>query len=284
MAGRLVLVGTPIGHRGDLSPRAQAALREADVLYCEDTRSLRRLLGEAGRLPPRVSCHKDNERARTRRLLADLEAGRMVAYVSEAGMPGIRDPGLALVRAARDAGFEVDVVPGPSAVTCALAHAGFEGPFTFVGFAPRNTAARRRFLADLARRPEVVVLFEAPARVPALLRDLGALGPEASARPAVMIREMTKRHQQTVAGTVETVARACSEPLLGEVTIVLGPRTEPAAAGDDPAQAAARAVLDALTDPGLRPRARAKAVAKLVGMPAAQVYERLARTDYDEPA
>ena len=284
--GRLVLVATPIGNREALSPRARRTILEADVVYCEDTRSLPRLLPDESRLPPRVSCHRDNERGRIERLLADLSAGRTVVYVSEAGMPGIRDPGLALVRAARAAGHSVDVVPGPSAVTCAVALAGFEGPFAFLGFVPRKGAERRAFLAGAARHTETVVLFEAPGRLPALLRDLAGAVPDPQRRSAVIARELTKLHQQVRAGTLAELAGAFEGPVRGEVTVVVGPAA-PSGEPDD-GMRAARGVLDAVLDPGLRPRERARRIAERTGLSTDEVYRRLtggaARTsEPDEP-
>ncbi|RMH00262.1 MAG: 16S rRNA (cytidine(1402)-2'-O)-methyltransferase [Deltaproteobacteria bacterium] len=281
--GRLVIVGTPIGNRGDLSPRARRAIEEADVVYCEDTRSLRRLLPDVERLPPRISCHKDNEAVRVDRLLEDLAAGRTVAYVCEAGMPGIRDPGMRLVRAAKAAGFPVDVVPGPSAVTCALAHAGAEGPFVFLGFAPRKGTARAAFLGDLAGRRETAVVFEAGNRLPKLLRDLAAVVPAPDLRRVVVARELTKLHEEVVEGTLLELTEVFDGEVRGEVTLVVTPAEGPRSA-PEPAHTVARAVLDALTDPDLRPRARAKRIAELAGLPADEVYRRLAATGDDPDA
>ena len=277
MAGRLVLVGTPLGHRGDLSPRARAAMEGADLLLCEDTRSVARLLPDAAGLPPRVSCHRDNERARVPLLLEHLAAGHQVAYVSEAGMPLWSDPGAELVRAAAEAGFEVDVVPGPCAAVTAVCHAGVRGAVRFVGFAPRSGRARRELLERLGAEADATVLYEAGNRSHTLLADLARALPDAAERAVTVCRELTKVHQEILRGTVAQLSGEVREPLRGEVTLVLAGtrRTDAVSSRVEGERAAARATLDALLDPGLRPRARARALAELTGLSAREIYDRL---------
>ena len=172
MTGKLVLVGTPLGNREDLSARARRTLLEADLLLCEDTRSPQRLLGEV-ELPERISCFVGNEHERVALLLERLAAGQTVAFVSEAGLPVWSDPGRMLVAAAVAGGFPVDVIPGPTAGTCALALSGFvaEGA-CFWGFIPRTGKSRDEVLEQISSAPGVAILYEAGNRTPTLLRDL----------------------------------------------------------------------------------------------------------------
>lgn len=273
---RLVLVGTPLGNREDLSARGRAALLEADLLFCEDTRSPLRLLGEAdaARLPPRVSCFVANEGARVDALLDALREGKVVAYVSEAGMPVWSDPGAVLVRAAVGAGFEIDVVPGPTAASIVLAASGFDATGAlFLGFIERSGAERKRALETIARAAGPVLLYEAGNRTPALMRDLATALPDADTRQVVIGRELTKRHQQWIRGSAAALAAEIGEPLRGEVTVAIAGAPELDA--DDPGRAAARAVLELMLDASLKPKARAKAIAALTGESASAVYDRL---------
>ena len=279
MTGKLVLIGTPLGNREDLSPRARRALAEADLLLCEDTRSPQRLLGLSGtgdeiQLPERISCFVGNEHERLGLLRERLAAGQTVAYVSEAGLPVWSDPGRFLVAAAVEAGFEVDVIPGPTAATCALALSGFVAERArFYGFLPRGGAERDAVLAELAREPGAALIYEAGNRVPALLRDLVAGSGE---RAIVIVREYSKLHQEVLRGRVGELAEQIREPLRGEVTLVLAgfERLDDQARVDAPIEAA-RAVLEIMLDASLKPRARAKALAELTGLDARALYERL---------
>jgi 16S rRNA (cytidine1402-2'-O)-methyltransferase len=276
--GVLVLVGTPLGNRGDLSPRAREAILSADVLLCEDTRSPVRLLGDEVALPPRVSCFVANEGERVGLLLEHLARGSRVAYVSEAGLPVWSDPGLRLVEAAVAAGYAVDVVPGPTAAAVALCLSGLPASdVRFLGFLPRGGPERAARLEQLADEPATVLLYEAGNRTPALLRDLADALPDAATRRVVVGRELTKQHQEVLRGAVAELAASVTEALRGEVTVVLGGAAT--RAREDPTQAAARAVWDALWDPGLRPREKAKKIAAATGLDARAVYERLARGD-----
>src|SRR5436309_1083333 len=180
-AGALVLVATPIGNLGDLPPRAVDVLRDADLIAAEDTRRTRALLSHAG-IPAAGrlrAVHAHNEREAARMVVAAVESGRRVAYVTDAGMPGISDPGERLVRACLDHGLQVDVVPGPSAVLTALVLSGFPtGRFVFEGFLPRRAGARRERIATLVAETRTVVLYESPKRVHATLAALlAACGP-----------------------------------------------------------------------------------------------------------
>lgn len=278
--GRLVLVGTPLGNREDLSPRARAAILGADVLLCEDTRSPRRLLGEGVELPRRTSCFVANEGDRVDALLSELAEGRTVVFVSEAGMPVWSDPGRRLVQAALDAGHEIDVIPGPTAAATALCHSGLpaEGA-TFFGFVARDGAARREALGKIATHDGAAILYEAGNRVPALLRDLAGACADADARTVVVCRELTKLHQQIERGPLRELAERTSEALRGEVTIVLAGTAPLDGDALDPRMEAARATLDALLDPSCKPRERAKRLAELTGLDARELYDRLRGRD-----
>lgn len=271
----LVLVGTPLGNRGDLSPRAREAIERADLLLCEDTRSPLRLLGEGAELPPRISCFVANEAERVALLLGHLSDGKVVAYVSEAGLPVWSDPGLKLVQAAVEAGYEVDVVPGPTAAAVALCLSGLPADdVRFLGFLPRGGPERAERLKSIAGERGTVLLYEAGNRVPALLRDLAEALPDAALRRIVIGRELTKQHQEVLRGTVAGLAAETDEALRGEVTIALA-GTHVATPSEDAGQVAARAVWALVCDPGLKPREKAKQIAALTGQPAREVYEQL---------
>ncbi|MCV7086470.1 16S rRNA (cytidine(1402)-2'-O)-methyltransferase [Mycolicibacter hiberniae] len=220
--GRLLLGATPLGQPADASPRLLEALRSADVVAAEDTRRLRTLakaLGVqiAGRV---VSLFDANEATRVPALLADIEAGATVLVVSDAGMPLISDPGYRLVAACAEAGLPVSCLPGPSAVTTALAVSGLASDrFCFEGFAPRRPAARRAWLASLADERRTCVFFESPRRLAQCLRD--AVDELGGRRRAVVCRELTKTHEEVLRGTLSELAEWASGEVLGEITVVL---------------------------------------------------------------
>jgi len=244
-ADGLIVVGTPIGNLDDLSPRAAACLRDADLVACEDTRRTATLLRHAGADTRMVAVHAHNEAARATELVARIRAGETVALVSDAGMPLVSDPGARLVRAAIDAGLPVTVVPGPSAVTTALAASGLAGPagFDFAGFVPRGAAGRRALMERLAALDAPAVLFESPNRLPALLADLAAAWPE---RPAAVCRELTKLHEEVLRGTLAELSERVSTPPRGEVVVVLGPaEPEPKGEGDERLRRAVGLMLEA---------------------------------------
>jgi len=241
--GTLILCGTPIGNMSDTSPRLVAALREADVIYAEDTRRSSYLLQTLGLSRPLRSYFAGNEAARSEELARRLVSGQVVALLTDAGMPAISDPGLTAARAAHTAGAKVTVVPGPSAITAALAVSGLPSDrFVFEGFLPRKQSGRQALLTELASEPRTIVLFASPARLVADLRDLAdSLGGH---RPAAVTRELTKLHEEVWRGSL---AMAVSEfgdrpSIKGEVTIVVGPK--PVVAAD--LNAAAAAARDAM--------------------------------------
>jgi 16S rRNA (cytidine1402-2'-O)-methyltransferase len=243
--GRLRVVGTPIGNLADLSPRASAALADADVIACEDTRRTGRLLSFAGIAHGRlVVVNEQTERSATPRLVDAALGGESVVLVSDAGMPAISDPGHVLVAAAIAAGVEVEVVPGPSAVLVALVASGLAADrFCFEGFLPRKGAERARRLAAVATEPRTSVLFEAPHRIARTLADLrDAVGPD---RPVTVARELTKLHEEVWRTSLgEAAAVAVLAEARGEHVVVLG-GAPPAEVGDDEVTAALRTHLDA---------------------------------------
>lgn len=273
--GRLVLVGTPLGNRQDLSPRAAETIQSADELFCEDTRSVVRLLGADAQLPPRRSFFAGNRTQRCAELVDLLQAGAKVVFISEAGMPIWSDPGRALVEAAIEGDFAVDVVPGPTAAATALCLTPFvaEGA-RFLGFVPRESGPRKKVLRTLRRDRGAAIFYESPKRVAALLRDLAAVVDDAATRRVVVARELTKLHQEVKRGTVVELAAEIQSPLRGEVTVVVEGYRGELEEGED-AKTAARAVLEVMLDPQLKPRPKAKRLSELTGADARELYDRL---------
>jgi 16S rRNA (cytidine1402-2'-O)-methyltransferase len=270
LAPGLHLVATPIGNLGDLSPRALAVLRAADVVVCEDTRVTGKLLRHLGATRPLLAYHEHNAARVRPQILARLQAGAVVALASDAGTPLISDPGYKLVRAAIAAGIGVFAVPGPSAALAALTISGLPTDrFLVAGFLPDRGAARARAIAELARVPATLVLFEAARRLPATLAELAqALGP----RPAAVARELTKRFEEVRRGSLAELAEgyARAGPPKGEVVLVIG------AADDAVAPLAASALDAALVDAlaTMSPAAAAATVAAASGHTRREVYRR----------
>jgi 16S rRNA (cytidine1402-2'-O)-methyltransferase len=308
-AGRLIVCPTPLGNLQDITLRVLDALRAADVIACEDTRRTRVLLerygiagsargiagsprGIAGSAagiagPALVSFHEHNERARARELVARIQAGAGVALVSDAGMPLISDPGFALLRAALAAGLEVEVLPGPSAVITALVASGLPAErFRFVGFLPRRRGELERLLAGLggtgaggtgmsgagmSGAADTLIAFESPARLAKTLEALAALDPQ---RPAAVCRELTKLHEEVRRGSAaELAAHYAEQAPRGEIVLVIGAPDSgsPTRADHEEALLALRALVDA----GARARPAAKALAKLTGVSANELYREL---------
>ena len=256
---RLVVCPTPIGNLEDVTLRVLAALRDADIIACEDTRRTRVLLERYGVQATLVSYHEHNEAARASELVRRMQAGETVALVSDAGMPLVSDPGYVLVQACIAAGLEVEVLPGPSAVMAALVASGLPSDvWRFVGFLPRKKSA----LADVLSAPETIVAFESPNRVRA---TLAALDPE---RPVAVCRELTKLHEEVLRGTAGELADRV-EPR-GEVVLVIGGAPQ-AEADLEAAVAAVRRLVEA----GAKPRAAASVVGELLGVSANLLYKRV---------
>jgi 16S rRNA (cytidine1402-2'-O)-methyltransferase len=270
-AGALVLVGTPIGNLGDLAPRAAEALARADVVCCEDTRRTGKLLSLAGiERRPFVVVNEHTEAREVPRVLDRLERGERVVLVSDAGMPGVSDPGERLVAAAVAAGHPVEVVPGPSAALAGLVVSGLPaGRFVFEGFLPRKGAARGERIAAVAVEPRTTVLYEAPhrlARTLADLADVDACGPD---RRVTIARELTKLHEQVWRGTLaEAVDWVAEREPPGEIVVVLAGAPPAAPPGDAEIQDAVAAELAA----GASARDAARAVAARLDVPRRRAY------------
>jgi 16S rRNA (cytidine1402-2'-O)-methyltransferase len=253
----LSVCATPIGNLDDVTLRVLGELREADLVLCEDTRRTRVLLDRHGIRARLLSYHEHNEARRTAELLPRLQAGESIALVSDAGMPGISDPGARLIAAALDGGVAVTVMPGPSAVETALVASGLVAErYQFVGFLPRGERALASLWRELARWPWAVVAFESPLRLPRTLASLAAVLP---ARPIAVCRELTKRFEEVVRGSALELADRYIEPPKGEIVLVLG-----AAEVEADAEAGAEAVAE-LVAAGVSRRHAADVVARLTG-------------------
>jgi 16S rRNA (cytidine1402-2'-O)-methyltransferase len=268
--GKLIIAAVPIGQAADASGRLVAALRDASLIAAEDTRRVRRLAAALGvQLTGRlVSYYDEVETRRVPALLAELTAGRDVLLVTDAGMPGVSDPGYRLVAAATRAGLPVTVLPGPSAVTTALAISGLPTDrFVFEGFPPRRAGERARRFAELALERRTLVLFESPRRLAATLAELaGAFG---AGRRAAVCRELTKTHEEVIRGTLGELAERAAEGTLGEITVVI----EGASAADThvPIEEAVRRVAERVEAGQPRKEAIA-AVAAELGTPRRELY------------
>lgn len=269
--GELRLVATPIGNLDDLSPRALAALREADAIFCEDTRVTAKLASRFNLSAPRISCPAPRERSRVEELLRRLAAGQTIALVSDAGMPLLSDPGEHLVAAAASAGYPVRVIPGPSAPAAALAVSGLPAvPHLFLGFLPARGGERRRFLEGIRDRAETLVWFEAPHRLAESLEDAArVLGP----RRACVARELTKLHEEAARGTLAELAAEFRSRGAGrgEATVVAeGGRAGPERADADSVDRQIEAALEA----GRDKRAAAREIARSTGLTSREIYAR----------
>jgi 16S rRNA (cytidine1402-2'-O)-methyltransferase len=267
--GTLYVVATPIGNLADAAPRALETLRRADVVACEDTRTTRTLLARHGIERPTLALHAHNERAATAKLLAELQAGRSVALVSDAGTPGVSDPGALLVEAAHRAGLRVVPVPGPSAAVAAYSAAGFAADrFLFAGFLPPKASARRQALEELDL-PWPLILYEAPHRVRACVQDLLArFGGE---REIVIARELTKKFEEVARlplAAAPAWLEAHAHRQQGEFVLVLAP-----GAPARPDAGAAQRVLDVLLE-SLPASEAAKLAARITGAPRNALYKR----------
>lgn len=273
MEGTLYIVGTPIGNLEDFSPRAARVLREADLVAAEDTRSAKTLLTHADALGPVnpvrrvISYFEGNEAEREEELFDALAQGRSVAVISEAGMPGISDPGYRAIAAAVEAGARVEVIPGPNAALAALVASGLPTDrFTFLGFPPRETGARQELFGTLREEVATLIFYEAPDRVGATLADLAAaFGAD---RRASLGRELTKLHEEHVRGTLgELAARYADQAPRGECTLVVqGGRGEGAPVDIE-------AELSKLLASGLGPKDAAARLVVLTGKPRRQLYQ-----------
>jgi 16S rRNA (cytidine1402-2'-O)-methyltransferase len=262
----LAVCATPIGNLEDVTLRVLAELAAADVVLCEDTRHTRGLLQRHAIDARLVSYHEHNEAQRTAELMPRLADGERVALVSDAGMPGVSDPGARLVRAAIEAGVEVTVLPGPSAVETALVASGLVAEqYRFLGFLPRGEKRLAELWAEIAAWPWPAVAFESPQRLAATLRSLAAVTPE---REVAVCRELTKRFEEIVRGPAAEVAARFVESPKGEITLVLGPGEK---AGEDDT-----AALDAVAElvaAGVPRKQAAEIVSRLTGVARNRLYK-----------
>jgi 16S rRNA (cytidine1402-2'-O)-methyltransferase len=272
-SGTLFVVATPLGNLEDITLRALRVLREVALVACEDTRRTARLLSAHGISAATTSYHEHNAREKGARIVAELLAGRDVALVTDAGTPGISDPGQRLVHEAREAGASVVPVPGPNAAATALSVSGLAADrFRFVGFLPSRGEARRRALAELALGREPLVFYESPRRVVASLEDMRAAFGD---REAFLCREATKVHEEYRPGRLSQLReslRARAE-VLGEVVLVVAGASDAAEAGA--ASEAPEALFGRLVAEGRTRREAVKETAKRLKLPAREVYRRV---------
>jgi 16S rRNA (cytidine1402-2'-O)-methyltransferase len=263
----LTVCATPIGNLEDVTLRVLAALADAEIVLAEDTRHTRTLLRRHGIEARLLSYHEHNEAARVAELVPRLLSGERMALVSDAGLPGISDPGSRLVRAALDAGAVVTVLPGPSAVETALVASGLvSGRYCFLGFLPRRRAELDALWKELSAWSWPAVAFESPQRVPASLRSLAEAAPE---REVAVCRELTKRFEEVARGSAAELADRFTAPPKGEITVVVGPGAGPATEVDAGEAAAAVAELVAAGTPR---RVAADIVSRLTGIARNDLY------------
>jgi len=272
MSGKLFIVGTPLGNLQDMSPRAVAALKSADLILCEDTRHTRKLLTHFGIDRPTDSYHEHNEDAKALSLIERIEAGETLALVSDAGMPVISDPGYRIVRLARERELTVEPIPGPFAGVLALVTSGIAPlPFTFLGFTPHRQSERLDFYRSAAELAHTTVMYESPERVVASLEDaLEVLGDT----EVTVAREMTKMHEEFVSGRVSEVLERLRdrERVHGEITLVFAaPARPPAEVSPDEI----RAEFERLRSTGMRRNDAVKAVAEKFSLRKNDVYRLL---------
>jgi 16S rRNA (cytidine1402-2'-O)-methyltransferase len=262
----LVVCATPIGNLEDVTLRVLRELSEAELVLCEDTRRTRTLLDRHGVRARLVSYHRHNEAQRVAEMLPRLEAGEKIALASDAGLPGVNDPGARLIGAAIESGVEVTVLPGPSAVETALVASGLVGErYAFVGYLPRGREALSALWKESAGWRWPVVAFESPQRLPASLRSLAEAQPH---RPVAVCRELTKRFEEVVRGSAEQVASRFTDPPKGEITLVLGPAGD----GDEGGEDEALAVVAELVAAGIPRRRAAELVSGFTGLARNRLY------------
>jgi 16S rRNA (cytidine1402-2'-O)-methyltransferase len=276
--GTLYLVGTPIGNLEDITLRAIRTLKEVDLIACEDTRQTAKLLNHYGVEKPTVSYHEHNEMTRAPELIVRLESGHSVALVSDAGMPGVSDPGYRLVTLAVRHHIPIVPIPGASAFLSALVASGLPtDSFRFGGFLPAKDGARRSLLEELLEARRTQIFYEAPHRIVETLSDVvELLGPE---RHVVVAREVTKLHEEFIRGRAETVRDELKRrgEVKGEITLLIG-KAEDNAAAPAEARSVSRRIRDLMTAEALDEKAALKQVAKEFGISKSEAYRELQRT------
>ena len=270
MSGTLYVVATPIGNLEDITLRAVRILKEVDVIASEDTRQTRKLLDHYGISKPQISYQEHNEKARAEELLRELQAGKNIALVSDAGTPLIADPGYRLVDLARDAGIPVSPIPGPSAILAAISASGLPtDSFLFRGFLPARCGQRRKLLGELRDSESTLIFYETPHRIVEALDDIASvLGP----RPVVLARELTKIHEEFVRGTAQELKDVLEQrvSIKGEFVVMIGKGDSPLKETDTPLEEA----IEKLIQQGVPRMEALKAVAKQRGLPKREVYKK----------
>ena len=270
-AGRLLLVGTPLGNLGDFPPRAVEALQSADLILCEDTRHSGKLLAHFGIEKPLQSFHEHNEDAKAAALADRIEAGETIAMISDAGMPVVSDPGFRLVRIARERNLTIEPIPGPFAGVLALAASGIAPiPFTFLGFTPHRSGERADFYRAAAELGHTTVVYESPERVVGSLEDALAILGDVEVTVA---REMTKMYEELINGTISSVLDLLRgrDRIYGEITIVFAA----AATRAEVSQADVAAEFERLRAAGMRRNDAVKVIAETFGLRKNDVYRLL---------
>ena len=271
-SGTLYLVGTPIGNLGDLSPRATSILKKVSLIACEDTRRSGQLLKRIESKVPLLSYHKHNFKSRQSQLLEVLESNGSIALISDAGLPGINDPGEELVDAVKSRNFEVICIPGPCAATTALVISGLPSQrFCFEGFLPKKQLIRKKRLEDISQEKRTTVIYESPHQLIKLLEDLSTVCEKE--RPIQIARELTKRYEESIGRTIEEVMEYFSknEPR-GEFTIVLGGKTKQ---DNKTSESEALNKLNALINKGEKSNIAAKKIAEQTGIDKKWLYSKL---------
>jgi 16S rRNA (cytidine1402-2'-O)-methyltransferase len=275
MVGALYLVSTPIGNLEDITARALRVLREVDLIACEDTRHTQKLLNHYGINTKTISYHEHNESERAAQLLERVRAGVNVAVVSDAGTPGINDPGFRLVQLAQENKVPVIPIPGPSALITALAASGLPtDSFFFAGFLPPRSAARRARLAELRDQQATLVFYEAPHRIASSLKDAREILGE---RSAVVARELTKLHEEFARGTLSELAErfSAADKARGEMVLVIDRAVTESGTAPEQPEANIAALVAELESDGLDHRAALKKVARTLGLSRDEAYRRL---------
>ena len=267
MSGKIYIVATPIGNLEDITLRALRVLKEVDLIAAEDTRHTKKLLSHYGINTPLISYHAHNQESRGPELIKRLQDGQNIALVSDAGTPGFSDPGADLVARAWEAGVKVETVPGPAAGVAALSLSGFKGDILFIGFLPRGEGRRLKLLASLAREPRVIIIYESPKRLTRTLEELAGIMPN---RQVLVVRELTKKFEQTWRGPLPEVAAQLQDAeIKGECALVLSCPTAEAVLEVD----VEGSLLRAAREQGLSGRRLTEAVAAALKLPRRRVYQ-----------
>lgn len=274
-AAKLYLCGTPIGNLSDVSQRLLDTLKEVDLIACEDTRRSQKLLNYFSIKTKIISYHEHNEKERSKELIQLLKEGKGIALVSDAGMPGVSDPGEILVKKAVEAGIEVIPIPGPSAFLAALVVSGLDiSAFSFKAFIPRSGKKRQQFLEELALAKDTTAFYESPYRLKDTLKDLSQFSDELASRQAVVAREITKMYEEKYYGTVaELEEKLRNQEIKGEIVVVIAGRSQVEEESEGWEDLSILEHLKLLIESGITKKQAIKKVAKLRGLPRSDVYK-----------